>query len=543
MVDSGANGMFISARFVQENGLATRKKTDGGYDLVAIDGKPLPSVNSETVPLCLVFQEHSEEIALDVMPTARHDIVLGTPWLERHNPTVDWKERVLTFERCSCVTATYPVRRQRSTTDERRQICASDRPSTNEDQKKNGSDSEGSSTPGNLLSRVRSKIIDTLAAIPREFRNWKKLFQEEEGPSALPKRQAWDHEIEIVQGAKAPNRPLYPLSPADLEEDKKWMAKMEGKGWIRKSKSQFACAAFFVPKKGGKRRKVIDYRPVNEITVKNRYPLPNIERMNDQFEGTQWFSKIDLRDAFYAIRMAEGHEYKTAFKTRYGLYEFLVMPMGLTNAPATCQQMVNDVLRELLDVTVIAYIDDIVIYTKGSREQHVKDVSEVLERLSTTTFRTAPEKCEFFKKEITFLGFVIGTNGIRIDPEKTKSITEWKEPTTVKEVQAFLGLANYNRKFVKDYSKLANTPDQPDEEGHCLHMEGRSSTIVQPTQSSVRRGTNANYVRHKESGTSRDRRLRLRDRCMPYPRKGWQKTPDRILLTKNDTGGTELRNL
>ena len=117
--------------------------------------------------------------------------------------------------------------------------------------------------------------------------------------------------------------------------------------------------------------------------------------------------------------------------------------------------MVNDVLRELLDVTVIAYLNDIIIYTKGSREQHARDVAEVLRRLSETTFRTAPEKCEFFKKEITFLGFIIGTRGVRIDPEKTKSITEWKQPATVKEVQSFLGLTNYNRKFIKDYSKIA----------------------------------------------------------------------------------------
>lgn len=455
MIDSGAAGEYISEQFVRQNGLATRKKKNGGYDLVAVDGSSLPSVDSEIVPLPLVFQKHHEGITLDIVPMARHDIVLGTPWLERHNPSVDWREGVLTFERCSCVTAAYPTHRQRSMVDERRQVCNTDRPSTNEDPKTKGSDSEGTSVPKGLLSRVTSKIADTLATIPKEFKKYLRLFQEEEGPSALPKRQPWDHEINIVPGSKIPNRQLYPLSPADLEEDKKWMAKMESKGWIRKSKSQFACAAFFVPKKGNGRRKVIDFRPLNEITEKNRYPLPNIERMNDQFTGVQWFSKIDLRDAFYAIRMAEGHEYKTAFKTRYGLYEFMVMPMGLTNAPATCQQMVNDVLRELLDDTVIAYLDDIVIYTKGSREQHAKDVAEVLERLSKTTFRTAPEKCEFFKKEITFLGFVIGTNGIRIDPEKTKSIAEWKEPKTVKDVQAFLGLANYNRKFIKDYSKLA----------------------------------------------------------------------------------------
>ena len=129
--------------------------------------------------------------------------------------------------------------------------------------------------------------------------------------------------------------------------------------------------------------------------------------MQDRLTGANWYSKIDLRDAFYAVRMAKGEEWKTAFRTRYGLYQFRVMPMGLTNAPATCQQLVNDVLRDLLDITTIAYVDDILIFTRGSREQHTKDVQAVLERLSTVDFKTAPEKCEFYKKEIEFLGFIL----------------------------------------------------------------------------------------------------------------------------------------
>lgn len=131
------------------------------------------------------------------------------------------------------------------------------------------------------------------------------------------------------------------------------------------------------------------------------------------------------------------------------------MPMGLTNAPATMQQMINDVLRDLLDITVLAYVDDILVFTTGSLEQHVKDVQAVFERLATTTFKTAPEKCEFHKKSVKFLGFIIGTDGVKIDPEKTKSIEEWPTPKTVRDIQSFLGLANYNRKFIPEYSKVA----------------------------------------------------------------------------------------
>ena len=126
-----------------------------------------------------------------------------------------------------------------------------------------------------------------------------------------------------------------------------------------------------VPKKDGTFRTVNDFRPINEITIKNRYPLPNIERSKDQLSGANWFTKIDLREAFFAVRMAEEDQWKTAFRTQNGLYEYTVMPMGLTNAPATCQEVVNETLREFLGRFVIAYVDDILIYTKGSLQLHI----------------------------------------------------------------------------------------------------------------------------------------------------------------------------
>ena len=200
---------------------------------------------------------------------------------------------------------------------------------------------------------------------------------------------------------------------------------------------------------------VIDFRGLKAITDKDRHPLPNQGEMQDRLRGSKWFTKIDLRDAFYAVRMAEGEEWKTAFRTRYGLFEFCVMPMGLTNAPATLQALVNNILRDLLDITVIAYVDDILIFTKGSRDDHSRDVNEVFERLSKVDFKTAPEKCEFYKQEVDFLGFVINTTRFKVDPKKTTSIKEWPTPKTVKDVQSFLGLANYNKKFVQDYSRIA----------------------------------------------------------------------------------------
>ncbi len=152
--------------------------------------------------------------------------------------------------------------------------------------------------------------------------------------------------------------------------------------------------------------------------------------------------------------MKAGKEWKTAFRTRYGLYEYTVMPFGLTNAPATCQEMINDALRQYLDRFVIAYLDDIMIYSK-TLEEHISHVSKVLECLNTRNLHLKPKKCEFHREEVDFLGFVVGRHGVRMDLEKLRAVKEWKPLVNIKEVQSFLGFMNYNRKFIKDYSTNA----------------------------------------------------------------------------------------
>ena len=206
------------------------------------------------------------------------------------------------------------------------------------------------------------------------------------------------------------------------------------RGQIRKSTSPAASLILFVPKKNKELRLVVNYQRINDLTIKNRYLLPNIEESKNRLIGANWFSKIDLRDAFYSIRMAEGEEWKTAFRTRYGLYEFLVMPIGLTNALATCQDVVNETLRDLLDITVLAYIDDILIFTKGTLDQHKKDVLEVFKRLDRINFRTALEKCEFLVKRIEFLGFIIEEGKIRMDSKKAQLVTDQPMLENVRDV-------------------------------------------------------------------------------------------------------------
>ncbi|KAI7759627.1 hypothetical protein LZL87_014268 [Fusarium oxysporum] len=188
---------------------------------------------------------------------------------------------------------------------------------------------------------------------------------------------------------------------------------------------------FFVPKKNGKDRPVVDYRPVNARTIKDRTPLPLITELKDRLQGKKIFTALDLKGAYNLIRIKEGDEWKTAFRTRFGLFEYLVMPFGLTNAPATFQRMINSVLRQYLDIFVVYYLDDILIFL-NSEEEHKEHVYKV-----------------------DFLGHTITPGEIRMEQKKISAVAEWKAPTNVKETQAFLGFANYYRRFIKGFSKIA----------------------------------------------------------------------------------------
>ena len=206
----------------------------------------------------------------------------------------------------------------------------------------------------------------------------------------------------------------------------------------------------FVSKKNGKLQLYVNYRQLNAITIKNCYPLPLISELQDRIQGSQWFTTIDIRGGYNLVRMRKGKEWKTAFCTRYGHYKYTVMPFGLTNALAT----INITLREYLDIFVIAYLDNILVYIKSTLKEHAKAVKNVLKALQQADMRLRPDKCEFHKKEVKFLKSIITTERIRMDQKKVKAVTEWPEPKNLKEVQAFLGFVNFYQRFIQDYLKV-----------------------------------------------------------------------------------------
>ncbi|KAL0535941.1 hypothetical protein IC582_024871 [Cucumis melo] len=201
-------------------------------------------------------------------------------------------------------------------------------------------------------------------------------------------------------------------------------------------------------------RLCIDYRELNKVTVMNRYPLPRIDDLFDQLQGATVFSKIDLRSGYHQLRIKDEDVPKTAFRSRYGHYEFIVMSFGLTNAPAVFMDLMNRVFREFLDTFVIVFIDDILIYSKTEAE-HEEHLRMVLQTLRDNKLYAKFSKCEFWLKQVSFLGHVVSKAGVSVDPAKIEAVTGWTRPSTVSEVRSFLGLAGYYRRFVENFSRIA----------------------------------------------------------------------------------------
>ncbi len=276
----------------------------------------------------------------------------------------------------------------------------------------------------------------------------------EQPEMSLPEHKPWDHEIPLLDDKQPKWMPLYPMSEDQLKEVRTYLDENLKRGFIRPSKSPAGYPILFVPKKDGTKRLCVDYRQLNEITRRDSYPLPLIGELQDRLGRAKWFTSLDLKEAYYRVRMKEGEEWKTAFRTRYGHYEYTVMPFGLKNAPATFQRLINDTLREYLDDFAITYLDDILIYS-DDLEMHHSHVHKVLGKLNERALYVKKSKSRFETKEIKFLGYVIRPGQIEKDPEKTGAVRNWPPPKRVKEVQAFLGLTNYYRKFVPNYARIA----------------------------------------------------------------------------------------
>jgi hypothetical protein len=246
---------------------------------------------------------------------------------------------------------------------------------------------------------------------------------------------------------------MFRLSPEELAEVEQQVADLLKHELIEPSFSPYGAPVLFVSKKDGFLRMCIDYRALNKITVKNKYPLPRIDQLLDSLAGAKIFTSLDLQSGYYQIRITPENVAKTAFRTPFGHYQFKVLSFGLTNAPATFQAAMNNMLRPHLNKFVVVYIDYILKYSK-SAEEHVKHVRQIFDLLRESKYHIKLKKCEFEQPEVKFLGHIVGAEGIKVDPAKVQAIQDWEPPTNVHGVRSFVGLATYFRKLIESFSRM-----------------------------------------------------------------------------------------
>ncbi|XP_038704764.1 uncharacterized protein LOC120000718 [Tripterygium wilfordii] len=445
LIDSGSTHNFVSSKLVKQMGWQLEKTAE--FKVMIADGGQVLSMGCCTsVPL--MMGSYSCMMNLFVLPLGGCDIVLGVQWLQTVSPVLwDFQELTMQFTvnhipfQLVSINQNQPFVQQISLHQMERVIQDSSLGMLLYSQEVVGVQPVNTSLSTTQLAELEALLL-----------TYDHIFQM---PSTLPPERLHDHRIPLLPNAKPPSKRPYHYGPLQKDEIEKAVSELKQSGFIRDSHSPFSSPVLLVKKKEGTWRMCMDYRELNQLTIKDKYPIPLIDDLLDELHGAQYFSKLDLRSGYHQIRMHPDDVEKTAFRTHEGHYEFLVMPFGLTNAPATFQSLMNDIFRNFLRKFVLVFFDDILIYS-ASWKKHLEDLKNTFALLQQHHLLVKKSKCAFGQDRVEYLGHVVSREGVSADPSKIKAIMDWPLPENVKELRGFLGLTGYYRKFVKDYGKVCH---------------------------------------------------------------------------------------
>ena len=404
LVDSGVTDVgVIDAKYVADHQINTYPVAKPIIPANADGSLNAEGAIKHFVPFRMKVGNHEETINLLVTKLSSNHVFLGHEWLSLHDPEISWRKKTLRFTRCS----------------------------------------------SECFTNMSMCSIDSR---PNYYAEFPHVFSPEEFQS-LPPSRPWDHSINLVDGSHEINEKLYSLTRQERAQLDEWLDENLKSGRIRPSTSRYASPCFF--RHDPKTRLCHDYRKLNSITIKDRYPLPRIRDLIDRLQGAKHFSKMDVRWGFNNVRIKEGDEYKAAFITHRGLFEPLVMQFGLCNAPATFQRMMNEIFQEEIRTgKVVIYIDDILVFT-ADMDEHRKLVRMILHRLQENNLFLKPEKCEFETTKTQFLRMIIEPGTTHMAPKKVSAVLNWPAPHSKRELQRFLGLTNYYRRFIQGFAETA----------------------------------------------------------------------------------------
>lgn len=441
LLDTGASGSaFVSSSFAHRLSLPMFELPKP-IRLRNFQGQLVESMNRAS-RFPITIGKSKETVTAFVLKNIKHDLVLGLPWFEKYNPKVDWGRRTLEFHHHPTKIPYYNSRTEASDT-----TVISRKPLS-----PNRYDTTAKPTTREL--RQGNVSSGSLSSLPNAYKDFADVFSQDLA-NKLPPHRPWDHAIDLQSDKQPPSHRPYCMNVKELEALRNYLDEELAKGFIRVSRSPAAAPVLFVKKANGDLRFCVDYRGLNAITIKNKYSLPLVQETLNQLATARYYTKIDIRSAFNKLRIKKGDEWKTAFTTRYGLYEYLVMPFGMCNAPSSFQTYINQALKGYLDIFCTAYVDDILIYS-DTKEQHQLHVRMVLQRLREFGLQADINKCEFEKLSVKYLGLIISTSGIKMDPAKIECVQQWPIPRSVRDIQTFLGFANFYRRFIPAFSRLAN---------------------------------------------------------------------------------------